>query len=361
MANKTLILKGMTATTVGVAGTEAPLDITEKVLSVYPEIGATTNTDRFFSTIAKTVVEGKAKFLLKRKSHINRYNTTKAIHEDGSVGKESQGTISTALFKSSVRDAFEFILNKSWDTGFAYDKKKDPKVNEGKLIEDLGSLQSDIKEEKANDFWLAIDTDVLDAADSKSILHKTYVSTRDGKTKDAPALVKEFTSAPGATFDSARLNSAKLVDTISQQIREISLWGKKGTANDGYPYSRGTKGKLGLEIVVKENVKEIISLDPRFIPTGSAEEIVRTGIIGLISNVPVTLDDDFEASSTKDWAILPKGQYGVVIEAEELPDSFMTFDHPTKPTRTKLLEGSGAWDTYVTPHINLARFGKIKV
>lgn len=357
--NKTLLLQGMTVgAAAGNAGTLAPIDITERVLGVFPTLETPTTTSQFFSTIVTDLVEGKAKYLLNRKTHINRYNTTAAIHEAGSVGDASIGDVTTAKFKQSNKEVFEFILNKSWDAGFIYDKKKDPKVREGQLINDMGSVMEDKREEQAKDFYEAINKEIGLFATSKSASYDTYVSSEDGLTKDSPTLnqIVSIASSP-ANLDEAKLDAIKIVDAMFRDVEEQAKMGRKGSSTSGFPYYRGTRGALGSKFVVKSDLIPVISLDERFVQAGLSPEMIRRGVVGLINNVEVIQDDMMDTVSNHDWILMGTGQYSPVLVVTELADAIQVFDHPTKPTRAELTEASGGWDTHVPPHINLVRTG----
>lgn len=344
MANKTLILKGLTNNT----GTDGALDITEKVLGVNPAVATPVVTKQFYSTIASTVVEGVGKYLVDRKAHVKELANTAAIHGATATPGATVGALTTANFKEHKRDAFTFTLDKSWDTGFVYDKRKDPKVREGELISDLGSLLEDVEENKAAAFWDAINTDI---AGTKSAKFATYPSSLDASATAAPDLKK---SIPVADKDKGEV----WVDAIFNLVSEQALMGRKNSTHEFYPYARGTRAKLAAKIVIKENMIPVISKDERFIQTGLSEEMIKRGVVAMVNNVEVFKDEMFDttvADAIK-VALIPTGKYSPAIVAEELPGEFMLFNHPTKPTRAQLLEGAGAFDTAVTPYINLARF-----
>lgn len=341
--NKTLILKGLTGSPAA-AGLNADtvLDITEKVIGVNPALSTPVVTEQFFSTIVAEVNEGAAKYLIDRKAHVKQNNTTAEV-QTGTVG-----AVTTAGFKEHKRDQFTFTLNKSWEAGFVYDKKKDPMVREGQLISDVASLQEDVKENKAASFWDAVNTDI---AGAKSAAHKAYVSSGDDKVAlAAPDLKKTIAFADK---DKAEV----YVDAIFNAISEISLMGRKNGAHQFFPYARGTRGALGLKVVVKEKMIPLLSKDARYVAAELSPKMIETGVIGYINNIPVMKDEMFDTTVTNaDIAVIGTGKYSPVIVAEELPEAFELFDHPTRPTRAQLLEGSGGFDTHVTPYINLARF-----
>ena len=358
--NKTLLLKGMTAGTVGQPGTEEAVDITEAVLSVKPELRGTPITNQLFSTIVARVKEGKAKYLLNRKVHITRHNSTDDIHGSNATGGATIGTVSTAGFKTSQKDTFRFRLNKSWDTGFVYDKKKDPKVREGDLIDDLGSLAADIMEEKMSDFHDAVNREIDDKDGAVSKTYPTYVSSRDGKTKATPGQVSVINTQAVPTIAEQKEFANKLITTIWNKVEEMAQFGLKNSKAEGYPYARGTRQQLNPFIIIKSNLKLIVSMDERFINNGISAEMVDKGIIGYINGVKVITDDYFDTTSNFDVMITPTGAYGPVIKAEEMVDAFAIVDHPSKPTRAQLLDGSGGWDTAITPYFVLTRFIKVE-
>lgn len=133
--------------------------------------------------------------------------------------------------------------------------------------------------------------------------------------------------------------------------------GRKNSTHEFFPYARGTRGQLGLKIVVKEAMIPLLSKDARYVAAELSPQMIATGVIGYINNVPVMKDEMFDTTvGNADVAIIGTGKYSPVIVAEELPEAFALFDHPTKPTTAQLLEGSGGFDTHVTPYVNLCRF-----
>ena len=117
--------------------------------------------------------------------------------------------------------------------------------------------------------------------------------------------------------------------------------GRAGSDHAGYPYSRGTRDKLGLKIVVKADLVLLISNDERFVQASLAPQMVQTGMVGVINNVPVIRDDMLDTISNFDYMILATGKYSPAVVAQEMADSIQLFDHPTKPTRAQLTEASG--------------------
>ncbi len=364
MAKKTLLLTGMTTgSAAGNAGIEGAIDITAPVIGVYPEVAEAPVTEGKYSTIKTTITpEGGFKYLLNRKVHLNKFATTNGIHEDANAaGGKTIGAVSTANFKKSKKDKFEFEMDKSWDAGFIYDKKKDPAVTEGKLIDDLGSLQSDLREDKAVAYYTTIDSDI--SASGKSTKFDKFVSSEDDKTKDAPVLLSTITIAKAATTqDEKEFISTQIIDGIFAKIAEQRKMGAKGSAFSGFPYGRSGRN-IGAKVTVKEELLVDMSHDPRFKYTGATEDQIKSGKpVAMINAVPVILDPYMDDNATKfDIEISGTGQFSPVIKGEELPESFLLFDHPTKPTRAQLLEGSGGYDTTVTPYINFSRFIKVTI
>lgn len=354
MASKTLILQGLTQTgATALAGTDAVLDVTERVLGVNPALSTPTVTSRFYSTITTNVVEGSAKYLIDRKANITELGSTAAIHNN------TIAALTTVGMKQHKRDAYVFTLDKSWETGYVYDKKKDPKVREGELISDLASLKESKEEAMAATFWDKVNTDIVGTA---SALHPKYPKTSDGTLVAAPA-IKEAVTIPVADKDDLTKQAGILIDKIYNKVDEIARMGRKNDATEEYPYARGTNsGQLGLHIVVKSTMVALFSRDERFVQAGISPEMISQGVIGMINQVPVVKDEMFDTTVTNaDIAIIATGKYSPVIVADELADAFMLFDHPTKPTRAQLLEGSGGFDAAVTPYINLSRFIKFEI
>lgn len=355
MANKTLLVKGLTPTTVGAAATEGVKDITEKVYGRVPTLNTPVVTKQLFSSLigANPVVrEGKVKITMKRKRHIHENATTAAIHDaNGKIGA-SIGAVSTANFDTLKFDTFEWTLDKSWELALIVDKKKDPKTREEFIYDGVAEEIADKQEKQAALFWKSFNDDI-DGTTKKSTLYPTYVDTIDAKTKASPVLTKEIDISSG-TDDVKK--AADMIDAMFKLGTELKLMGRVNSDFAGYPYCRGTLVARSQKVfVVKEEFIPILSKDARYVPVGKGMEIIMNGQVGMINNIPVITDEVFETTSTQDATLLIKGSFSPVAIAEELADNIAVVDHPTKPTRSFLVEGAGAYDSMVLPYINLTR------
>lgn len=351
MANKTLLVQGLTPTTVGAAATTGALDITKHIFGTMPTLESPMKTSRWFSTLLPTkVVEGKFQITIPRKRYITIHDTTAAIHDaTGNLGA-SLGPVSTAAFKPLVFDLYDFTLDQSWEMELSIDKKKDPLTQEKLIFTGIGAELRSKRAAQAAQFWKTF-SDEIDATTKKSVTYPTYVSAKDGVTKASPDLTKELSLKTG---DADAIKAAKIIDAMIDMVDEVDDIGVINTAHEGYPYAEGTESAT-LEFVVKKKYKKILSHDPRFMDVGRSNQIVTDGRLGTINNVPIYQDSIYDSTCTQDITLIMTGEFSPVALVEELSDAIEIFPHPTKPTRLTLVEGAGAYDAVVLPYVNLSR------
>lgn len=355
--NKTLIVQGLTATTAGSAATAAAVDITEKVLAQQPGLETGTATQQLFSTIVTSVVEGKAKYGVLRKRHVQINNTTAALHDaNGKIGA-TRAALTTANFDTLKSDLFEFTLDQSWELAIVIDKKKDPNVIEGDIYRGVGTEMLDLEERKAAAFWQTISDDI-NGTTKISTKFATFVNTTDGNTANSPVISKEVDISAITTGTG---KAEAIVDAMFSAETELKHMGRINSSTAGYPYTRGTDVAIASKVfVVKEDIIPIISKDERFIEVGRGNQMITNGQVGTINNIPVITDAIYDTTCTQDVSLLIRGIYSPVMVVQELADAVAVFDHPTKPTRAILVEGGGAWDVNLTPFINVTRHLTVK-
>lgn len=352
--NKTLLVTGLTPTTVGAAATEGTVDITEKVYGLMPTLRTPVFTKQYFSTVLGAnpkIVEGKAKYTLKRKRHITNHNTTAALHDVNSLAGATIGDLSTSKFQNLKFDNGTIELNKSWELALVVDKKKDAKTAENFLYQGVGEELAD-KEEKQGALFYTTLFDDIDATTKKSKKYPTYVSSIDGKTKASPNLLSEVTVTGKDAPEQAQL----ILDAMYTLAGELNLMGRINSAYKGYPYARSTSVARGQKaFIIKDDLVPLISKDPRFTPIGKSNEIIVTGQVGSINEIPIVKDEIFDTTSPYDILLLIKGEYSPVVIAEELSTGISVFNHPLKPTLAYLVHGAGTYDSALLPYINLTR------
>lgn len=142
--------------------------------------------------------------------------------------------------------------------------------------------------------------------------------------------------------------------------KDSGLMGRVDSTHGKFPYARGIRSAVSREFIIKEDLLPILAEHEAFIQTGTAEGILKVGpgYKGTLFGTPVSTDEVFETVSGHDIALVTKGHQAPVGIATELATDILVFNHPTKPTRTLLVEGSGAFDSVRTPYVNLCRFVK---
>lgn len=258
------------------SGLEA-YDFTETAKANIVELREHSPEDTLFNTLPNVAADPKGQFTYQ----LDVIDTMTTVTSSAQL---------SAAAEEPREDKFSITYDKDWTKKVQFEMAVDAAVDELKNgpAKKLASLVASNLTAQRKGFWTAFYAGIVKAV---------ALVGRDGN---------DFTKTANAFVATSAVD--KLADTLVLEVDKLTKFGL--TTDVQYPYAEGVPASQQIIVTNIAGLNEI-SKDIRFVATSSGEEMIRTGQVGQLLNVPVIISSLMDAtvnSKTVKAVIMTTGQ-----------------------------------------------------